>query len=160
MSSDAWPYTLGPVDGVEVIPLKRITDERGAIHHMLKNTDAHFRAFGEIYFSSIHPGVVKGWHRHRDMTLNYACIHGRVKVVVYDGREGSKTHGNVQEVFLGPEHYALVVVPPGLWNGFKGIGAETSMVANCCTHAHDPARSDRMDPFSNPIPYSWDVRCH
>jgi len=160
MSSDSWPCIPGPVDGVEVVPLRRIADERGAIHHMLKSTDEHFRTFGEIYFSSIHPGVVKGWHRHQEMTLNYACIQGRVKVVVYDGREESNTHGRFQEVFLGPEHYALVVIPPGLWNGFKCIGAEAAMVANCCTHPHDPARSDRMDPFESQIPYNWDVRCH
>ncbi|HCP46362.1 MAG TPA: dTDP-4-dehydrorhamnose 3,5-epimerase [Deltaproteobacteria bacterium] len=160
MSSNPWPCVRGPVAGVEVVPLARISDERGTIHHMLKHTDPHFQQFGEIYFSSIHPGVVKGWHRHRDMTLNYACIHGRVKVVVYDCREESDTHGHLQEVFLGPDNYALVVIPPDLWNGFKGIGDTTAIVANCCTHAHDPRRSDRMDPLANPIPYSWDVRCH
>ncbi len=32
--------------------------------HMLKRTDPHFIEFGEIYFSTVYPGVVKGWHRH------------------------------------------------------------------------------------------------
>ena len=41
--------------------LRRIPDERGTIYHMLKSTDPHFTKFGEIYFSSIYPGVVKGW---------------------------------------------------------------------------------------------------
>lgn len=148
------------IDGVLVVPLRRIADERGTILHMLRVTDPHFQQFGEIYFSTIYPGVVKGWHRHREMTLNYACVSGRIKLVLYDDREGSPTRGALMEQFLGPDHYALVVIPPGVWNGFKGMGTETAIVANCCTHAHDPSRSDRLDPFTNDLPYDWAVRCH
>ena len=52
------------IDGVLVVPLKRIPDERGTVLHMLKKTDPHFTEFGEIYFSTIYPGGVKGWHKH------------------------------------------------------------------------------------------------
>lgn len=148
-----------PIDGVRVIPLRRIPDERGTIFHMLRATDPHFMQFGEIYFSSIYAGVVKGWHMHRDMTLHYACPHGRVKCVVYDDREGSATRGGLMEVHLGPDSYNLLVVPPGTWNGFKGV-AEMSLVANACTHSHDPARSARLDPFQNDVPYDWALVNH
>ena len=79
---------------------------------MLKRTDPHFTDFGEIYFSTVHPGVVKGWHRHKNMTLHYACIHGRVKLVIYDERDDSPTKGRLMELFLGPENYSLVVIRP------------------------------------------------
>ena len=98
--------------------------------------------------------AIKGWHRHADMTLNYACVFGRVKLVVFDDRDGSSTREEVVEIFLGPENYSLVVIPPGLWNGFKGM-AEISMMANCCTHEHDPSRSERVDPYSKDFPYNW-----
>ena len=146
------------VAGVEVVPLRRIPDERGTILHMLKATDPHFRQFGEIYFTTIYAGVVKGWHEHRDMTLNYACIHGRIKLVVYDEREGSPTRDHLTEVYLGPDLHALVVIPPGLWSGFKGMSDPFAIVANCCTHAHDPSRSRRLDPFRSHIPYDWAVK--
>jgi dTDP-4-dehydrorhamnose 3,5-epimerase len=148
------------IEGVKVIPLRRIPDERGTILHMLRATDPHFHAFGEIYFSTIYPGIVKGWHRHRDMTLNYACIHGRIKLVVHDDRVGSPTKGETQEFFLGPDDYSLVIIPPGVWNGFKGMSDPCAIVANCCTHPHDPSRSERLDPFDNPIPYDWAARNH
>ena len=70
------------IDGVQVVPLRRIPDERGTIFHMLKRTDPHFTEFGEIYFSTVYPGAIKGWHRHKEMTLNYACVSGRVKLVL------------------------------------------------------------------------------
>lgn len=146
------------IEGVQIIPLRRIPDERGTVFHMLKCTDPHFRQFGEIYFSLVYAGVVKGWHRHRDITLNYACIEGRVKLALYDGRDGSATQGELMEVFLGPDHYSLVIIPPGVWNGFKGMSQPHALLANCCTHPHDPSRSERLDPFNNKIPYDWAVK--
>jgi dTDP-4-dehydrorhamnose 3,5-epimerase len=148
------------IEGVKVIPLRRLPDERGTILHMLRATDPHFLRFGEIYFSTVYKGIVKGWHKHREMTLNYACVHGRIKLVLYDDREGSPTKGEVQEIFLGPDDYALVVIPPEVWNGFKGMSDPHAIVANCCTHPHDPSRSSRLDPFDGTIPYDWSVRHH
>lgn len=148
------------ITGVQVIPLQRIPDERGTIFHMLKCTDPHFLQFGEIYFSTVYSGIIKGWHKHREMTLNYACIEGRIKLVLYDDREGSPTKGESMELFLGPDNYSLVTIPPEVWNGFKGMSAPYAIVANCCTHPHDPSRSERRDPFGDHIPYSWDVKHH
>ncbi|MBV9119918.1 MAG: dTDP-4-dehydrorhamnose 3,5-epimerase family protein [Chloroflexi bacterium] len=145
------------IDGVQVVPLRRIPDERGTVMHMLKATDLHFRQFGEIYFSTIYRNVVKGWHRHREMTLNYACVFGRIKLVLYDEREHSATRGQTMELFLGPDDYSLAIVPPDVWNGFKGMSEPYAIVANCCTHPHDPTRSSRLDPFENHIPYDWEV---
>ena len=36
--------------------------------------------------------------------------------------------------------------------------APFAIVANCCTHTHDPSRTTRLDPFENHIPYDWAVR--
>jgi dTDP-4-dehydrorhamnose 3,5-epimerase len=145
------------IDGVLVVPLHRIPDERGTIFHMLRRTDPHYREFGEIYFTSIYRDVVKGWHRHADMTLNYACIWGRVKLVLYDDRHESPTRGVLMERFLGPDDYSLVVIPPLIWNGLKGM-TDVAIVANCATHPHDPARTERLDPFARGIPYDWSIR--
>ena len=144
-----------------VIPLRRIPDERGTVMHMLRADDPHFCGFGEIYFSTIYRDVVKGWHRHHDRTLNYACVFGRIKLVLHDDRADSPTRGVTQEVFLGPDDYSLVQIPSGVWNGFKGMSDPHAIVANCCTAPHDPtgAHSARLDPFDNDIPYDWSVRC-
>lgn len=126
--------------------------------HMLKNSDDVYDRFGEIYFSGVNPGAIKAWHIHRIMTLNYAVPLGQIKFVLYDSREGSPTKGMVQELFLGQGNYALVTVPPMVWNGFKGLGSSMSLVANCATHPHDPLEIERCDPFSPDIPYNWDIK--
>lgn len=143
------------LQGVLIHPLRRITDRRGAIMHMLRRDEPHFEAFGEIYFSLVYPHVVKGWHLHRRMVLNYAVPVGHVRLALYDARDGSPTRGRVEEVELGPDRYSLVRVPPGIWNGFLGLGTSPSLVANCATEPHDPAEIVRLPPRSAEIPYDW-----
>lgn len=146
------------IDGVKIIPLAQIVDERGKVMHMLKATDPHFIAFGEIYFSTAWPGTIKGWHVHRSMTINNAVVSGWAKLVMYDMREGSSTHGEIQEVFIGEDNYALVQIPPGIANGYKAYGDKPAILANCATEPHRPDEIVRIDPFTSEIPYDWSVR--
>ena len=144
------------IQGVIVKNLGVIPDERGMVLHMLRATDPEFERFGEIYFSTVYPGVVKGWHLHTKMTLNYAVVSGMIKLVLYDDRPDSSTRGEVQEIFMGRDNYVLVKIPPLVWNGFKGIGTGSAVVANCATIPHDPEEIERKDPHSGEIPYDWD----
>ena len=146
------------IDGVSVKPLRRIPDERGFIMHMLRSDDPEFQQFGEIYFSTIYPGVIKAWHLHSEMALNYAVVVGMIKLVLYDQRDGSPTKGEIQELYIGQENYQLVTIPPDIWNGFKGIGTQMAIVANCATIPHDPAEISRIDPFDLSIGYDWGLK--
>ena len=146
------------IDGVQIIPLRQIADERGKIMHMLKATDPHFVKFGEIYFSCAWPGTVKAWHIHQTMTLNNAVISGRAKLVLYDGRPRSPTKGQLQEIFLGEDNYCLVQIPPGITNGYKAYGVKLVILANCATEPHDPREIIYIDPSHNDIPYDWALK--
>jgi dTDP-4-dehydrorhamnose 3,5-epimerase len=143
------------IDGVIITPLKQIVDDRGKVMHMLRSDSPVFKQFGEIYFSCVNAGAIKAWHIHEKMILNYAVPHGSIKFVLYDDRKNSKTQGELQELLLGPDNYCLVTVPPFVWNGFKGLGKEMSIVANCASIPHDPNEIKRMDPFDKSIPYKW-----
>ena len=149
---------MSEIHDVTVTPLRRIADERGAVFHMLREDRPVVERFGEIYFSTGYPGVVKGWHLHKQMTLNYAVPSGMIKLVCYDDRPESPTRGAVQELHVGDLNYALVTIPPLVWNGFKGEGTTPALVANCATIPHDPAEIERLDPFENEIPYDWALR--
>jgi len=146
------------IDGVSVKPLRRIPDERGYIMHMLQFNDPEFQQFGEIYFSTIYPEVIKAWHLHSEMTLNYAVVVGMIKLVLCDLREDSPTKGEIQELYIGQENYQLVTIPPFVWNGFKGMGDQMAIVANCATHPHDPTEISRMSPFDPSIDYDWGLK--
>ena len=64
----------------------------------------------------------------------------------------------LQEIFLGPDNYSLVKIPPMIWTGFKGIGAKRAIVANCATLPHDNSEIQTIDPFTNHIPYDWNIK--
>ena len=92
------------------------------------------------------------------MVINYAVPFGRIKLVLYDERAESSSRGQLQEIFLGQDHYVLVSVPVGVWNGFKGYGPTEAIVCNCATIVHDPDEIERLDPFDPRIPYDWSLK--
>jgi len=85
-------------------------------------------------------GAVKAWKRHRAQTQNVAVPVGRIRLVVYDDRQGSSTRGRVQQLELGrPDAYLRLRIPPGLWYGFSCISPTPALLANCADLPHDPA---------------------
>lgn len=145
------------IDGVKIKPLSKISDERGMILHMLRCDDPDFEEFGEIYFSTAYPGVVKGWHEHSRQVQNYAVIQGMIKLVLYDARPDSPTFKELMEIFTGEDNYQLIRIPTGVVNGFKAIGTTTAIVANCATIPHEPDEIIRYDPLGDKVPYDWDI---
>lgn len=144
------------IEGIQVTSRKVIPDERGKIMHIMKSSDSQFITFGEVYCSSVYPGVVKGWHLHKKMTLNYVVLKGNIKFVLFDARPESNTYRQIQEIIIGENQYVMVTVPPNIWNGFKGIGLEEALVINFTNIPHDPEEIVRLDPHQNDIiDYDW-----
>jgi dTDP-4-dehydrorhamnose 3,5-epimerase len=147
------------IEGVVIKVLKRIPDDRGKILHVMKNSDDEYNSFGEVYCSTVYPGIVKGWHLHKEMTLNYAVLKGKIKFVLFDSRKESETYGETQVVYIGEENYVRVTVPPLVWNGFMGVGLKESFVINFTDIPHDPNEIERMDPHNNEIiDYDWSIK--
>ena len=144
------------VDGVVILPLKIITDERGSVLHMLKSHEPLFDKFGEIYFSEILSGAVKAWKKNKKLSQNLTVPVGMVNLAIYDDRRNSRTRGNIFDCLLGrPDHYYLIHIPPLLWYGFQGLGNTPSLVANCTNLSHDHSESEKIHPESEFIPYNW-----
>tara|TARA_B100000963_G_C22563340_1_gene642487 strand:- start:280 stop:720 length:441 start_codon:yes stop_codon:yes gene_type:complete len=144
------------IDGLKITPLKQIKDERGKIMHMLRSDSKIFEKFGEIYFSTVNPGFIKAWHLHKEATLNYVCIKGKVKLVLYDDRKKSSTNGKFQELILSPDDYFLTTIPPLVWNGFKSLDKSESIIANCISLPHNEKEMVRKDPKDIYFKYNWE----
>ncbi|HVI50683.1 MAG TPA: dTDP-4-dehydrorhamnose 3,5-epimerase family protein [Candidatus Sulfotelmatobacter sp.] len=141
------------IDGVSIIRLKRVPDDRGSVMRMLRTDDPHYKGFAEVYFSTVNPGGVKGWKRHNEMTMNVAVPVGHLLYVLYDDRPDSLTKGMVQEIDMGPHDYKMVVIPPGLWTGFKCLSETLTLVANCPSILYRPGEADDLPPSDPSIPY-------
>jgi dTDP-4-dehydrorhamnose 3,5-epimerase len=146
------------IEGVKINPLKIIPDERGAVMHGIRK-DNILNDFGEVYFSKIYCGAIKGWHVHETLILNYICVFGQVKLVLHDMRETSPTKDVTQEIFMGQDHYCLVHIPPGIANGTKGLWEPYSIVCNVASEQHDPdLKYRRIHPDEGVIDYNWNRR--
>ena len=145
------------IQGVEIIKKNQIVDDRGIILHMLRVDDKNYKKFGEVYFSTINPNKIKAWHFHKLMTLNYAVVHGSIKLVLYDDRDESKTKGTIQEIILSNENHYLVSISPKIWNGFCSSNNKHAILANCSDIPHDKEEIIRL-PFDDPkFPYKWKI---
>ncbi len=149
---------MSNIQDVVIVKKNIIPDERGSIMHMLKNSDNEFTKFGEVYFSTAYPTVIKGWHLHTRQTQNYVVVEGMIKLVLLDKRKKSITYGLLEEHYLGELNYSLCQIPPGVANGYKVIGNKKAIICNCSDYAHEPDEMLRYSPadksFSN---YKWDI---
>ena len=143
------------ISGVIITPLRIITDNRGSVMHMLRSDSPVFKSFGEIYFSTINFNSIKAWHLHKEATLNYACVYGEVKLTLYDNRKNSKTSGMYQEIILSKNNYNLITIPPNIWNGFKGLHKDHSIIANCLNLPHNEKEMVREEHNSKKFSYNW-----
>ncbi len=143
------------IDGILLTELKRIPHRQGDIFHAIKKTDAGFMGFGEAYFSTIRFNEIKAWKKHSKMTLNLIVPVGRIKFVLYDDRQESRTKGLFYEVILSPENYKRLTVTPDIWMGFQGLDEGLSLLLNIANLEHDPDEIDRRDLYDPSIPYVW-----
>jgi len=142
---------------VKVKQLKIIPDERGWLMEILRCDDELFERFGQVYLSTAYPGVVKAWHMHMMQTDNFVCIHGMMKVALYDARKDSPTYKEVNEYFIGEKNLLLISVPPYVYHGFKAIGTDIAHFLSVPTEPYNYKKPDeyRLPPDTDEIPYHW-----
>jgi dTDP-4-dehydrorhamnose 3,5-epimerase len=145
------------IEGVVVKRLQVHPDQRGRLMEILRCDDEVFRKFGQVYMTTVYPGVVKAWHYHKVQEDNFAVLVGMVQVALYDPREDSPTKGDVNVIHAGIHNPVLVHVPPFVYHGFKNVGTEEAIVVNCPTEPYHRGQPDeyRIDPYANDIPHDW-----
>lgn len=140
--------------GVVLTPLKIIPQPQGDVLQALKKSDRGFAGFGEAYFSSVLHGEVKGWKRHRRMTLNLVVPSGEIRFVLYDDRDDSSC--KFYEVLLSRQNYYRLTVPPGIWLAFAGCSEDLNLLLNLASIEHDPTESDNR-PLEE-IAFDWSIQ--
>jgi len=145
------------IEGVSVRKLRLIPDERGFLMEMFRSDWDEFEKFGQTYITAVNPGAVKAWHYHKIQTDHFICVAGMAKVVLYDGREGSPTYGEINEFFMGTLNPVLLKIPPFVYHGFKGISQEMTLIVNVPTELYNYATPDeyRLPANTDDIPYDW-----
>jgi dTDP-4-dehydrorhamnose 3,5-epimerase len=144
------------IEGVEVERVLPFSDHRGTLSEVV-DLERHFwrEPIVYSYAITIRPGRIKGWGMHRLQTDRYYLASGSVRVVLYDGRIDSPTHGLVQELQFTPESRGLVRIPPGVWHADQNWGSDDVLIMNFPTRPYQHADPDkyRIDQASGEIPF-------
>jgi dTDP-4-dehydrorhamnose 3,5-epimerase len=143
------------IQGVKTFPLKQISLDKGDVWHGLKNTDDGYKGFGEVYFSNVVPGQIKGWKKHTETTLNLVVLKGEIEFVFFDDRKESETYGTFYSVTASEnkEKYNRICVSPGIWMAFRCISKEQALLMDVIDQPHSDNESERKN--LEEINYNW-----
>ncbi len=115
----------------------------------------------QVNVSVTFPGKIRAWGIHRFTIDRLFAATGSLRIVCYDGRHGSRTFGRVNEFFLGGRNQGLVVIPLGVFHGWKNIGEGEATIVSMPSQLYDHDGPDRWELMWDSaaarkiIPYEW-----
>jgi dTDP-4-dehydrorhamnose 3,5-epimerase len=153
-----WQKVERGIDGVVTREVLHVPRDHGVITEMYRpEWDPTGLPVVHIYQSRLFPGAIGAWSCHMKSVDRLFVNQGHLKVVLFDGREHSSTHGKVSEVFVGDARPTFIVLPVGVWHGLQNLGSSDALILNYPTHAYDYEDPDHWRlPYDTPeIPYTW-----
>lgn len=159
--TDDWEKLDPLIAGVVVREVRHVPRDHGVITELYRpQWDPTGKPVVHAYQSRLYPGAIGAWSCHARTVDRLFVNQGNLKVVLYDGREDSATHGMVNELYVGDARPALVVLPIGVWHGLQNLGDADALVLNFPTEAYNYADPDHYRlPWDTPeIPYVWKTR--
>jgi len=146
------------IQGVKIKQLHFYEDGRGKLLEILRRDDSLFNGFGQVYITTLKPGIIKGWHFHKEQTDNICCVEGRIKLVLYDARENKSSYQKLAEFLMGEENPVLVQIPKEVCHALQCLGEKEAIVLNIPDLPYDHENADKyeIDLYNSGIPYNWE----
>ncbi|PSQ01655.1 dTDP-4-dehydrorhamnose 3,5-epimerase [Halobacteriales archaeon QS_4_69_31] len=152
------------IEGVDVRQLEVNADERGHLVEVFREDWEFYEpAPAMSYYSMSYPGIIRAWHRHTEGQVDhFVCPDGRIKVGIYDDREGSPTRGEVNTFVIGEHEQRAVRIPGACWHGFKVVGDEPAILINFPTalYDYDDPDEERLPYDTDEVPLDWEEPPH
>ena len=116
------------VNGIKIEKLKVIKNQDGDILKFLSKKSKFFNNFGEIYFSKIFKGKIKGWNYHKTNTCIICVPNGKVKFIF-------KFKNRNKSIIISDKNKKILIIYPKTWFSFSAVN-ETSLIANVINKIH------------------------
>lgn len=150
--------TTSEIAGVTAHEVKPVVTGNGVLVEVLRAEWLGERnTVGHVFLRTIDPRGVSAWHVHHTTTDRLSCIAGRARIVLFDARPDSPTHGTVAEHLVAAVRPTLLVVPPGVFHGVQAMGAEPATIVNMADEAYSYELPDhwRLPANTMKIPYEF-----
>jgi len=153
---------LDRIDGVQYRLARPVSHHHGHLTEALRAdwgiTDA---PIVQVNLTTTFPGRIRAWGIHRFTIDRLFAATGSLCIVCYDARRASPTFGCVNEFMLGERNQGLVVIPPGIYHGWKNVGADEATIVSMPSQLYDHNGPDRWElvwdsaEARKTIPYHW-----
>src|SRR6266508_874326 len=156
---------LDLIHGVRYRPVRPITHETGTLTEIARTTwDEIDVPIAQIHITQTFPDGIVAWGVHLQQVDRLFVASGAVRFVCYDARRDSPTHGLVNEIYVSDHQPALLVIPTGIYHGWKNIGGTESIIVRMPSENYNFEFPDtlqlRWDDAATRkiIPYYWSLR--
>jgi len=127
--------------GIQIKPLKRISDERGSFVELMREDWRDLFKEDEIAQANLsvsYPGIVRAWHRHLRGQVDYfITLKGALKICAYDEEKGE-----LNEIISTGDDLKVVRIPGKYWHGFKVVSNEAAWLLYFVNKLYDYERPD------------------
>ena len=96
------------------------------------------------YLTAAAPGAFKGYHLHRVRTARYACVRGRMRIILYSGGPAWKR----EEHILDAANPSRLFIPINVATGLENIGVEEGWLVNYPDPPYDPSLKDEQVEYT------------
>ena len=148
------------IDGLVVITMKQVTDERGTVRELFRRSAFEqagvtgLAPFQQINVTETRRGGLRGMHAE-SMTKLVAVVAGHGFGAYVDLRQDSPTYGKVETVELVPG--TQVLVPAGVGNGFQSL-VDGMQYAYCFDHEWQPGMAGvACNPLDPALGIDWPI---
>jgi dTDP-4-dehydrorhamnose 3,5-epimerase len=152
-----WEPVRELIAGVRIKEVKHVPTGYGSLRELYRaDWDLDAGAVGGAFISVLEPGTVSAWHAHVRTTDRLFVVQGMARIVLYDARASSPTHGTLNDdLVFGLLRPALVIIPPGVWHGVQAISSTAAALVNLVDRAYTYTEPDhlRLPPDAEQIPY-------
>jgi dTDP-4-dehydrorhamnose 3,5-epimerase len=135
-----------PICGVHFRPARPVPHEDG---HVTEVARASWDMIGgpvvQVHITTTLPGRIRAWGLHQRTTDRLFVVNGLVKIVLFDGRQDSRSKGNVNEFTVSEKNPGLLIVPPNVYHGWKNIGTNEAILINMPTEMYNYDSPDALD---------------
>jgi dTDP-4-dehydrorhamnose 3,5-epimerase len=149
-----------PIDGLLVITLKQVTDERGTVREYYRQSSwiaaglPDLGPFLQLNVTETGRGGVRGMHAE-DMVKVVTIAAGSAFGAYVDLRPGSPTKGVVTTVDLVPG--VQVLVPKGVGNGFQAVEDRTQYLYGFSDEWRPGMKGQAVTPLDPALGLDWPI---
>jgi dTDP-4-dehydrorhamnose 3,5-epimerase len=158
------PRSTNLIGGVEIETGLVHPDDRGYFAELFRvGASPMTKGLGglnslQISAAVSYPGTIKALHYHFEQTDYWAPVCGMLQVILCDLREGSKTHGLVNTLYVGALRPWRLKIPHGVGHGYKVVGQELAVLMYLTDRFYNPRDEGRLEYNHPNLNYDWEIQ--